>query len=126
MSTTTTNRRQTIRRAARQTTPQQWAKAQARHATERQRLTAKPGETAVEYIRRMHLSDTGRGDASRRRQRTPGACNCPTAYSLCVYAMYWRAQHGADRATTLHGGWGWPSYWDEKGRPIPLADSAFR
>ena len=114
------------RRTARQTTPQEWAKAQARHAAARARLTARPGETAVEFIRRMHLTDTGQGDATRRRQRYAGACNCPHAYSLCKFAMYWRAQHGADRATTLHGGWGWPSYWDEQGHPIPLPDSAFR
>lgn len=119
-------RARTTRQSARQTTPQQWAKAQARHAATRQRLTARTGETVVEYIKRMHTTDTGHGDATRRRQRQAGGCNCPCAYSLCVYAMYWRAQHGADRTTTLHGGWGWASYWDEQGNPIPLPDSAFR
>lgn len=121
----TTQTRQT-RSTARQTTPQQWAQAQARHAAERSRLTARTGETAVDYIKRMHLADTGSRDATRRRPRTLGGCNCPQAYSLCKYAMYFRAQTGADRATTLHGGWGWPSYWDEHGTPIPLPNSAFR
>jgi hypothetical protein len=122
----TTQTRTRPGRAARQTTPQQWAKAQARHAAERSRLTARPNETVTNYIRRMHRTDTGHLDATRSRQRYAGACNCPRAYSLCKYAMYWRAQHGADRATTLHGGWGWPSYWDEQGNPIPIPDSAFR
>lgn len=107
-------------------TPEARARAQANHAAERARLTARPGETVKDYIKRMHRADTGRLDASRARPRFPGACNCPRAYSLCKYAMMWRAQHGADRATTLHGGWGWPAYWDERGNPIPLPDRAFR
>lgn len=106
------------------------AKAQARHAAERDRLTIRPGEDAVAYIKRMHLTDTGREpgrfDATRRTQRFPGACNCPRAYSCCKYAMYYQAQTGADRTQVSHGGWGWPSYWDEQGNPIPIPDSAFR
>lgn len=106
--------------------PETIAATQQRHADTRARLTALPGENAVDYIRRMHLTDTGRTDASRPRQRTPGACNCPRAYPLCKYAMHYRAQHGADRTKESHGGWGWPSYWDESGNPIPLPASAFR
>lgn len=102
------------------------ARAQERHAAERDRLTLLPGETATQYIKRMHLVDTGQRDASRRRQSTPGSCNCPTAYSVCKYAMYYRAQTGADRATRSHGGWGWPSYWDDQGTPIPIPGSSFR
>ena len=102
------------------------AAAQVRHAAERARLTRLPGEDAKAYIRRMHSSDTGSRDASRSRQRHPGACNCPLAYSLCKYAMYFSAQVGVDRATTRHGGWGWASYWDEQGNPIPRPESAFR
>lgn len=102
------------------------ANAQARHAAERARLTILPGEDAVAFIKRMHLADTGTRDASRRRQRTPGSCNCPSTYSLCKYAMYYRAQTGADRGTTPHGGWGWPSYWDENGNPVPIPESSFR
>lgn len=60
-----------------------------RLAAEKARLTVLPGETAPAFIRRQH----GRG-----------GCNCPTAYSLCKYALYWRAQHG-DFSNS--GGWGW-------------------
>lgn len=102
------------------------ASAQERHAAERARLTVLPGETGPGYIKRMHLLDTGARDASRGRQRKPGDCNCPTAYSLCKYAMYYRAQTGADRTQVPHGGWGWPSYWDERGNPIAIPEHAFR
>ena len=102
------------------------ARAQARHAAERARLTLRPGETVRDYIKRMHRADTGHLDATRRKQRYPGACNCPRAYSACKYAMYYRAQTGADRTQVRHGGWGWPSYWDEQGNPIPIPASAFR
>jgi hypothetical protein len=107
-------------------TAQMKSDAQRRHAAERTRLTALPGESAQAYIKRMHLTDTGRTDASRRAQRTPGSCNCPVAYSMCKYGMHYLAQTGANRTTNTHGGWGWSSYWDEQGNPIDIPESSFR
>lgn len=83
-------------------------------------LRVREGESIREYIHRMHAVDTGARDASRRRQRRTGECNCPTAYARCKWARLWDEQ--AEDFTSGHGGWGWSTYdWNGNGPANVLA-----
>jgi hypothetical protein len=78
-----------------------------RFFAERARITVRQGETWDEYRDRMHAQDQRPGD-NRPRYRGPGTCNCPRAYSLCVWAKHFHQQQPDwDPQKQPHGGWGW-------------------
>ena len=60
-----------------------------------------PGETAPEYIKRMHQ----RGIPPYVPPVPNGGCNCPREYSRCRFAVAYDRKTGDH--SRGHGGWGW-------------------
>ena len=92
----------------------------ARIIASRARVTVTPGETWEMYRDRMWKASAADRNALPGDRHRTDKCNCPKAYSLCVYAMYWRIQQPGWTKEQIHGGWGWPLGWLPPSHPDHL------